>query len=249
VKEKTKKLEKTQKHNFGPADSISPAEKAARKLRNGSRPPEILPFAATLAYVFRDSGGVETAIEGAKLVAEEGDERFIRLIHAWDTLTKTDKEKVRLEDLLAAAELTSKAFLGAVIPALYQRNMDISRLLVSTSHSRVVGATIDNALNPRGVMDRKMIHDVVGFLPQPKGNTFIVDQRQLTVGGGEVKAVEEAPMRTQLPSFEQSGIELMTAIRGDAGVGTIGSRDQKRIEAPKPKEEVLEAEIVQQDDH
>lgn len=219
----------------------SPRTEAAAhaNARLGKRPTKgisapILPFQATLAYVFKGAGGKTTCVEAARLVVEQ-DERIKRFVHAYDTISETDKEKIILEDLCQAADISPDELLGLIIPALWKRNVDISKLIAAVHHPEIVEATIQAAKSPFGMPDRKMLHDHMGFLPLPKGQTINIDaSRKTLVAGGKVMIEDGAP---GLPTFEQDAIEGAQAVRGDAGVNKVG---QKAITGA-----VIDAEIVE----
>jgi hypothetical protein len=202
------------------------AVRAHKRLHRGLEPanlPEVLPFEASLAYAFRSVGGKRTAIEAARLLIDV-DVRFRKLVYAYEVASESDKLSIRLEDLCAAAEIPPADFLAAIVPAMWKRNVDIAKLLAAMAHPEIVAASIDAAKSPRGVQDRKMMHDALGFLPQPKGLQITMDNRHQSVNI-EGKESTSGP---GLPSFEQDGIEIIQAIRGDASVTT------KQLTPPSP---------------
>jgi hypothetical protein len=115
--------------------------------------------------------------------------------------------------------------------------VDISKLIAAVHHPEIVEATIQAAKGPFGMPDRKMLHDHMGFLPLPKGQTINIDASSKTLVAGGKVMIEDATIG--LPSFEQDAIEGAQVIRGDAAMGKVG---QKAI--GPAKSEVLEAEIV-----
>lgn len=209
-------------------------ENTGAKKPYGLLPPlEILPFQSTLAYAFKSVGGKETAIEAARMVQDE-DERFRRITHAWDEASLRDRDTVRLEDLCAAADLTPDEFLGSVIPVIYRRNQDISRIIAAMAQPKVLEATIQSAQTQWGSLDRQMLHQASGFLPTKAGQQINIDNRKQTVvAGGKVSSVE--PGAAGLPSFEQDMIEGSKTLRGDAGSTSVS---QLRLPAPKEDQAV-----------
>jgi len=192
-----------------------------------------------LAYAFKGAGGKESCIEAARLIQDQ-DERIKRFVYAYDSASETDKAALVLEDLCSAADIPADELLGLIIPALWKRNVDISKLIAAVHHPEIVEATIQAAKSPFGMPDRKMLHDHMGFLPLPKGQTINIDaSRKTLVAGGKVMIEDGAP---GLPSFEQDAIEGAQVIRGDAAMGKVG----QKVLGPA-KSEVLEAEIVSPD--
>ncbi len=218
-------------------DSQAASDRAHERL--GKTPPEpkplvILPFESTLAYVFKGSGGKQTAIEAARMIQDE-DERLKKVVFAWDEATERDKEKIKLEDLCSAADITPDEFLGLIIPALWRRNLDIGKLIAAMAHPQVVEASIKAAQTTWGTLDRQMLHTASGFLPTKAGQQINIDNRKQTVvAGGQGKVSDtSAP---GLPSFEAEMIEGAEVLRGDAGRDSVG---QKRLPAPKESQAVM----------
>ena len=245
------------------AEGRLPARKGARGAKTVEESaPEILPFDATLAYVFRAAGGRQTAINAARL-AMESEPRLIKFLYAYDTANFDDQRNFRLEDLCTLAEISPDEFLAAIIPALWRRNVDIGKLIAAINHPKIVEATIKTAQTPHGVQDRKMLHDHMGFLPLPKGQTINVDNSQRTlIAGGKVVEDVATP---GLPSFEECGKEMIQVLHGGASATTIGgiktlppptkSQEIKELQgestppspepSPEPNSEIIEAELVQ----
>lgn len=212
------------------------AKRAGKVLSNPIPLGERLPFQATLAFAFRTVGGKATAVEGARLVPN--DPRFERLAFAWDSLSASDKAEIRLEDLCASAEITTEEFVGAVIPALWRRNVDIGKLVGGFAIAPVVEAVASRAQGPFGMPDAKMILDMNGLLPTSKGVQVNIDNSKKTLNIQKGVDLSEAP---GMPSFETSVSQTTQAIRGDASTTSIGAAKQKALPAP----EVVEAEFVE----
>lgn len=221
-------------------DGEEAGERAGKKLGrplDSTKAPEILPFEATLAYVFRNSGGKETAINAARLLTE-ADERFRRFVYAYDTASEIDKKSIRLEDLCGAADITPDEFLSKTVPALWKRNMDMGRMIAAISHPDIVEASIRSATKAGtfGAPDRKMLFEATGFLPTKNGPTINIDnsKKTLNVGGNQVEDTG-APA---LPSFEEE-INLLAEVTRDP---------RSKLLAPPTEEQIIEvpqeAELV-----
>jgi hypothetical protein len=206
------------------------------------RPPE-LPFEASLAFAFRRIGGKSVAIEYARLSARF-DEKFEKLVWAYDQLSQSDQEKIRLEDLCASVELSPSEFLGTVTRAAYSHNLDVANLIAAVNHPRVVEATLASAIdNPYGTEDRRMLHQHHGFLPQPKGQTIQINNQPQAFAAANAKAAaasEASSTGPGLPTFEQDGIEIVQAIRGDAGVGLASLPQPARAALPAAPEHIID---------
>lgn len=194
--------------------------------------PSPIPFENSLAFAFRSSGGKLTAINGARLV---DDERYKKLIWAFDTATDRDKDMIILEDLCRAADIPPDEFLGTVISAMYKRNIDIGKLTAMASHVDVVQATIKSATipGPMGMPDRKMLLDHVGFLPKAgPGININMDSRTQVVSNGPV----EISTHKGLPSFEEDGKAIHEAVRAS---------ERTNLALPPPEsQDIKEAEFT-----
>jgi hypothetical protein len=223
-------------------DAEAAAERAAKRVgtspgkgnrSNVGSPPLQLPFESTLAFAFRHSGGKETAINAARLVE---DERYQRLVWAYDNGTQRDKDTILLEDLCKIADIPADEFLGTVISALWKRQVDIGRLTAIAAHPEIVNATIEAAKTAFGNADRRFLLDHAGFLPKASGQIINIDTRHQTVITHEGAK--------GLPSFEEEGKEVHAAVRA-------GQR--QLLEAPnvitnispqvKPDKTIIDAEV------
>ncbi len=218
------------------------AGRAAKLLDVPAQVFEPMPFESSLAFAFRSVGGKKTAIEGARLLAND-DNRFARFVYAWDTLSATDKETIRLEDLCAAAELTPELFISLVVPVLWKRNVDIGKLISGMAIAPVVEAVAARAQGQFGMPDAKMILDMHGMLPTSKGTQINIDNSKKTLNVGKGVDITASP---GLPTFEESVGKVTQAIRGDASVTQIGGGSLRQIAAAPEQIEfdILEAEVV-----
>jgi len=174
--------------------------------KNGYGPPPEMPFESTLAFAFRTCGGKETAINAARLI---DDDRYRRLVFAYDTASKQDKDLMVLEDLCQISEIPPDEFVGSIIQALWKRNVDIAKLTAVVNHPRIVEATIAAAQSVYGNADRKMLLDHMGFLPKQGGMSINVgvDNSSKTI-----VSVEDTS-RTSLPTFEAEVVEIASTLR------------------------------------
>ncbi len=189
--------------------------------------PVLLPFESTLAFAFRSCGGKETAINGARLVE---DQRFEKIVWAFDNASPADQKSVVLEDLCKAADVSPDEFMGAVMSAMWKRSVDIGKLTAMVAHPQIVEATIQAAQGPFGMPDRKMLLDHAGFLPKATGQT-------INVGVDARTAVSVVTETKGLPSFEEEGKVLNSSMR----------KQMKALEAGEPPitlPKVMEAEFV-----
>lgn len=152
-----------------------------------------LRFKGTLGYAAsRIHGGRKVFMEFVR-IASQSDERLLPLVEKWDSLSRSDKRYVNLDDLCEAVGIRPGMVLGTAAEAAFDYNTDVSKLMAAVAQPAIVQATIDSALTPEGVQDRKLLHQHSRFLPTQHG----------TVVNVEAKAVAAA-QSTQigLPKFE-----------------------------------------------
>lgn len=97
----------------------------------------------------------------------------------WDTLSKTAQDALPLEAICIAATLTTKRLFELVSGAMFEQSAAESSLIAAVAHPQIVQATIDSALQPEGIEDRKMLHQHRNFLPVPKNNIVNVRGNQI----------------------------------------------------------------------
>jgi hypothetical protein len=90
--------------------------------------------------------------------------RMEQVVSAWVRLTRWQQRITPLEDLCAAAGMTPSEFLGAVVRASFELTNEMTDLLVAAAFPEIVQATVQRARTPRGVEDRRMLFEHIGFL-------------------------------------------------------------------------------------
>jgi len=120
------------------------------------------------------------------------------------------RRDVPFEAYCIAANVTTKKMFGIISQEVMEQSRMAVSLLSKARHVEVVQATIDAALHPLGVQDRRMLHQAEGFVPVPKNNiTHIhgnVDARTQTANVAVLPPVEESVRR--LSDRFNTGIEV-----------------------------------------
>jgi hypothetical protein len=162
-----------------------------------------LPFQGTLAYAAsRLPGGKHAFMEYARLCTEE---RIKALVHRWESLSPSDQRRVSLEELCVACEVDPPELVGAVAAAAFRFNSDVSTLIAAVAHPKVVEASIDRALQPDGIHDRKMLFQHSAFVPVPASSTINVNNLMLSkVAMAEISG---------LPDFSDTIMETADVVR------------------------------------
>lgn len=111
-------------------------------------------------------GNVSVAIEAMRFSSDPTIEKFLI---RYDTASEQQKKSLPLEAFALAAEVEIPALLGATILAFKSLQAQKSTLRVMADHPDIVKKTIKVAKTTKGVADRRMIHEAVGFLPTKSG--------------------------------------------------------------------------------
>lgn len=139
--------------------------KAIRGLAKNEKVPVLPPkMGNTLSLAFRDSGGIEAMVDLC-LYCSGIDERCARIAYIWQNTIIDDRSKVIPEELCRQADIQPAELLGVLAGAAFQRNIDVSKLMLALNHSAVLGKTIEFAQQADGHQDRKILHQASGLLP------------------------------------------------------------------------------------
>lgn len=118
----------------------------------------------------RAEGGLGAVLSALRFSEDENVQSFLE---KYDATPKCDRGRLPWEAFLVAAEVEPTYFLGAAILAIQNHSANTVKLLALSSHPRVMQARIAGAMLPGGHRDRDAIDTGLGFLPSPKGPTFI----------------------------------------------------------------------------
>jgi hypothetical protein len=126
-----------------------------------------------LKHAERGLGQVIDALRGHD---EEDAQAFIE---KYDSLSASDQERLTIEEISIAAGVKTLDLLACATKALVMESQTASAIIAATSHYKVVNKTVKMALEDGGHRDREMLHTATGFLPSPKGSTFINSRIQV----------------------------------------------------------------------
>lgn len=155
--------------------------------------------AAPITPMLKEAEGGLPAVLDAMRFSQ--DPTILKFLKAYDTGNEIDHHIMPWEAWAVKARLEISTLLGSILIALRQQSVNAIKVLSITSHPEVVRATVKNALTPKGFRDRETLHTALGFLPRPKGTTFIEKYFAGTqgpdAGDGEEKPGNQAP---QIPT-------------------------------------------------
>ena len=107
-------------------------------------------------------------------------------------------EVASVEALCAAAGVSPKKLFGIIAAEVAEQSAQATALLSKAMHPKVLEKTIQYAMKPDGMADRKMIHQAEQYLPVPKTSvTFAkhIDARTQTQNVAILKPLEDSMKR------------------------------------------------------
>ena len=140
-------------------------KKALGNLARNEKVPVMPPtLGNTLSMAFRDCGGIEAMMDLCLYCCDESDEAA-RMYYIWKETTLDDRTKLIPEQMCKAADISPAKLLGTLAAAAFQRNIDLSKLMMSINGPKVIAATEKYALKVNGHQDRKMLLQAAGVVP------------------------------------------------------------------------------------
>lgn len=127
--------------------------------------PEITPL-------LKNAEGGLKAVLGAMRFASD-DPSIQAFLEKYDDTPVGDREKLSWEAIAIAAGVDLRVFLGAAMLALQSHAVNTVKIIAMTNHPKITRARVKYGLLPSGEKDRTALDTAMGFLPSPKGPTFI----------------------------------------------------------------------------
>jgi hypothetical protein len=116
-------------------------------------------------------GGIHVVLAAMRFSTDPLIEHFLE---RWDELPPEFQQIVPWEALAQRSQIDVRRLLGAIVLALREHSATQVKLAALMAHPDVTEATVRVAMLPdaRGYRDRQMIHQALGFLAPPKGQTI-----------------------------------------------------------------------------
>jgi hypothetical protein len=155
------------------------ADAALKKLKVK---PELLASAPPITPLLKKTikGGLKAALEAMRWATDDAEIRaFFRI---YDKIPVGDQKRIPWEAISIAAKINPKHLLGAIQLAVQTHCWNRSRFIAVSNHPDVTDARVKYALMAGGERDRTQLDIANGYLPSPKGPTFI--GKQVAVFGG-----------------------------------------------------------------
>jgi hypothetical protein len=145
-----------------------------------------------IGYLFRAAeGGMDACLEALRGYDDEDAQAFVE---KYDSVSKSDMERLTVEEVCIASGLTIRRLREILLSALAEQSAEVSKVMVLTSQKSVIDATIKAATRETPIFDREgsivghtngdvkameIFHKATGFLPTPKGATTTINLQQL----------------------------------------------------------------------
>jgi len=172
-------------------------------------------FSSNLNYLAFKLGGRDVFFGYARLSDNEAVKQVVALYDEHCKKSNRAREHCDIEELCRQVDYSPARLLGEVTAVAYEFNKDQANLIAAINHPRVVQATVDNALTPKGVMDRKFLHLHQDFIPTPR--PVVINNRNQTLN------VTPAVSSSELPPFHERA-------------GLVGKIFRKQLPAPQEGE-------------
>jgi len=118
----------------------------------------------------RAEGGVEQVIAAMRFAP---DEVIAAFLEKYDSIRAGDRERLSIEAVALAAQINIAHLLGSIQLALQQQSVNTVKIIAVTNHHKITEARVAYGMLPLGERDRTALDTAMGFLPSPKGPTFI----------------------------------------------------------------------------
>lgn len=126
------------------------------------------------------------------------DETIAAFLKVYDGIPEGDRERIPWEAIVIAAKIDANNFLGATLFAMQSTAVNQVKFIALSHYPGVMKATAKYAVMPAGERDRATFHQGLGFLPSPKGPTFI---GKAIFGGASTTVADEENDGEKAPTF------------------------------------------------
>jgi len=126
--------------------------------------PEISPL------LKKADGGIRQVIDAMRFAPDEVTSAFMK---KYDAVPEGDRKYLPIEAIALSAGVDITHLLGSIMVALQKQAVSAVKIIAMTAHPKVTEARVLYAQGPWGEKDRTALDTAMGFLPSPKGPTFI----------------------------------------------------------------------------
>lgn len=149
-----------------------PVDRAQQALKRLGVDVQTLRASPEITPLLKNAEGGLKAVLGAMRFASD-DPSIQAFLEKYDDTPVGDREKLSWEAIAIAAGVDLRVFLGAAMLALQSHAVNTVKIIAMTNHPKITRARVKYGLLPSGEKDRTALDTAMGFLPSPKGPTFI----------------------------------------------------------------------------
>lgn len=118
----------------------------------------------------RADGGLRQCLSAMRFST---DPLIVRFFTKYDALSMHDRAHLTIEAIALAAGVDASHLLGSIMVALQAQAVSLVKIIAMTAHHKITKARVVYGQLPLGEKDRTALDVAMGFLPSPKGPTFI----------------------------------------------------------------------------
>jgi hypothetical protein len=134
--------------------------------------PEQLESSPRITPMFKKAeGGLRAVLNAMRFSA--ADESIAAFLKKYDAIPAGDRGHVPWEAIALSAKIDLQRLTGAILFAMQAASVNTVKVIALSAHPLIMQKTIEFAQMPGGIKDRNTMHQALGFLPSPKGPTFI----------------------------------------------------------------------------
>ena len=115
--------------------------------------------------------------------------QVLAFLEKHDAIPDRDRRAVTWEAIALAAEVDPATLLGAAILAIQSHSANAVKIIALSNHPEMTRKRVEFGKLACGVRDRDALDTALGFLPQTKGSTFIINPG----GGKPTKGDDDEP--------------------------------------------------------
>jgi hypothetical protein len=149
-----------------------PRDAGALALKRLGVSPEKLASVPQVTPLFKQAeGGLKAVISAMRFATQ--DEIIGAFLKKYDSVSEDDRKRLPWEAFAISAGVDLRHLAGAIMVAMSEASVSAVKIIALSAHPVVMEKTVEFAKLPGGEKDRTSIHQALGFLPSPKGPTFI----------------------------------------------------------------------------
>ena len=115
------------------------------------------------------------------------------VLDRYQSCTMMERKSLPVEAFCVSAKVSPYRVLELITGIMVRMGAQASTIIAAVNHPRVVQTTVEQALLPEGLGDRRDLHRAVGFLPTAKGSSTTIQVVQNAQANSNAQAASVAP--------------------------------------------------------